>query len=39
VRYDGNLGYKKGEAYLYIKYGNKNGWYHVNEKSGVIFRK
>ncbi len=30
---------KKGEAYLYIKYGTKNGWYHVNEKSGVVFRK
>jgi hypothetical protein len=30
---------KKSEAFLYVSYGKKKGWCHINNNSGVVFRK
>ncbi|MDF2524895.1 MAG: hypothetical protein K0R31_2536, partial [Clostridiales bacterium] len=29
---------KDGEAYLYIQYGSKKGWYHLKDNIGFVFK-
>jgi hypothetical protein len=29
---------KDGEAYLYIQYGSKKGWYHLKGNLGFVFK-